>query len=102
MSMLLEVLQPAEARKYFGVEKKRRFYICPPCSGAYHNFKERDALTAQLSPNTPQSTTVKCFVCQTATPVARTDCVTAACRGNVIDADENCCLTCGVQQDRGG
>lgn len=98
VSMLLEVLQPAEARKHFGIDKKQRFYNCPTCSRTYHNFKDRDAVTAQLSPNTPESTTLWCFVCQNGTAVIRKNCDAKDCPGNVIDEEEDSCLTCGRTQ----
>jgi len=88
--LLLEMLKPAEARHYFGFDKKARRYICPNCMRSAEN--ERIAL-AQLRPNTPVSTNIHCFICGEDTVVERKSCGEKDCKSNVI-LEDGTCLVC--------
>lgn len=94
----VRLLKPAQAKHYFGLTKARR-YICPSC---LKQVKDPYALTkmrlAQLAPNAPSATTVRCFVCGTTTSVIRRTCDFDGCRSNVIWEDSSwglVCLVCG-------
>ncbi len=113
-------LGKGELNKHFDQDFKSRRYHCPDCTGSggvlvpkdgepelYPNFKY-----SFLHPNTPESTHIKCAVCQGEFEVERTDCNQAECPGNVIfiddeDADAHedndeplpkICLTCNEYQ----
>jgi len=93
-SLLTELLKPSEMKKYFSFNKKQRRYICPECQ---YIVREGEMLprTASLSPNTPRSTNLYCFVCDTNITVEREKCEHDDCSGNVISKDSGNCATCG-------
>lgn len=88
-----ELLKPAEAERYYGLIRDNRRYLCPGCTDTKYSF---DAPLAQLSPNTPESTNVYCVCCCTLYVVFRKDCQNKKCKGNVIDEENETCLTCGA------
>jgi hypothetical protein len=94
MLAVVEELQPKELKELLGFDKKQRRYICPFCSYLDADFYPK---LAQLEPNTPESTSVRCFVCGQTHIVIRADCK-ANCKGNVIDEESNMCLTCHLEQ----
>lgn len=92
-SIITDLLQPKHMYKFFGFNKKQRRYMCPNC---YHvnvdaQLKPR---TAVLNPNTPESTTLYCYVCDEFSDVERVNCSNADCPGNVISVDYGECATC--------
>jgi hypothetical protein len=90
---VFEILPPAQVQRFFGVDKKQRRYICFRCASA---FDWSDApRSALLVPNTPESTQVRCFVCDGFEAVKREDCSRAECKGNVLAIESEMCLTCG-------
>ena len=93
---MLDLMAPADLMRFFGFNKKQRRYICPRCY--WDSDREGDIgypRTAQLKPNTPASVNLYCFVCSNDIPVLRKNCGTAACKGNVInEQDDQECLTC--------
>jgi hypothetical protein len=96
---LLEILKPNETTKYFGYSKRHRSYICLGCL-SYCRDTDIVPRTAQLKPNTPDSETVFCFVCNTERAVRRKDCEAEECRCNVIDVEEDeTCLVCQRYQE---
>ena len=92
-SATVALLKAGDLRRFFGFEKKQRAYFCPECSLA-----DRDApvkcKTAQLKPNTPESTEIYCFVCRKTSQIERRACDSSECKGNVICPDWDYCLTC--------
>jgi hypothetical protein len=96
MECMIDMLTRSELQKWFGFDKKQRRYICPHCYGdTNHVAPDFLPTTALLRPNTPQSSTVYCFVCDSNIPVARRNCQDTNCKGNVINDDLDYeCLTC--------
>lgn len=96
MVQMIELLHPGKLKSLFGFNKKQRKYVCPHCSWEFgrHDYTEYPR-TAQLKPNSPDSTNVYCFVCDKNTPVTREKCTSENCKGNVINTvDDIMCLTC--------
>jgi hypothetical protein len=94
---LLDLLKPAEAKRYLGFDKKARAYICPTCARECSGAGLLP-FTAQLRPNTPDSKTIYCFVCDTVITVQRMRCREADCKGNVLE--EDVCLICYIDMSR--
>ena len=94
--IVFSLLKPVQVKKFFGVDKKQRLYICPKCkydSGDYTMIEPRYAV---LRPNTPESTSLYCFVCRDSHPVTRDDCGADECKGNVISDEYGDCCNCGA------
>lgn len=95
--LVTDILGAKSLLRHFGINKKQRKYACPNCS-----FSEPDApfecFTAQLSPNTPDSESIYCFVCENFTQVKRIDCKYDNCKGNVYDSNLDICLSCMQNQ----
>ena len=85
-----DLLMATECKRYLGINKKQRRYLCPSCH-AIDLRPEPPFLLAHLEPNEPTSTRLYCFVCDDWTNVKRVKC--AHCPGNVQD-EEDRCLTC--------
>ena len=97
--IVARLLKPAEAKRFFGLTKSRR-YLCPNCQ---HEARDSDELIplAQLVPNTPSATAVSCFVCGQTTSVTRRACAQIGCKSNVICAAPKwgpICLVCHINQ----
>jgi len=90
---LLKIVKPAEAKLYLGVTLRQRFYICPHCADECSD-SDLYPMTAQLRPNSPQSTQIYCFVCRQNHAVLRIPCPAKGCAGNVVQEEGNLCLTC--------
>lgn len=88
-------LKPGEREQLLGMTRAR-VYKCPACHFRDAGLTTHPA-TAQLDPNTPNSTNVKCFACGTNTEITRTNCHN--CKGNVVDNEYNYCLSCGENCD---
>jgi hypothetical protein len=93
-SLITELLKPAHMKGFFDFNKKRRRYICPNCQHESHEL-ELKPKTALLEPNTPDSTSLYCFVCENVIEVERTDCTNEECSGNVVSIEFETCATCG-------
>jgi hypothetical protein len=91
---VIELLEPAEVRRFFGFEKRQRRYLCPSCEHECANL-DIGVTFAQLSPNAPNSTSVYCILCQQTHSVVREKCNLDGCPGNVISVEYRNCLTCG-------
>lgn len=90
---MIDLLKTSDLIKYFSFNKKQRRYICPTCSTVDQVGILRPH-TALLSPNTPISTTVYCFVCGQTYDVIRERCSEPGCRGNVLMTEDRTCMTC--------
>jgi hypothetical protein len=93
---LIEALAPKEIRMLLGVNPSQRRYICTNCTQEYKSLEPSGKLirTAMLRPNTPESTSLHCFVCGVQNEVIRVKCPAKGCKGNVMDAIDGTCLTC--------
>lgn len=91
---VIELLEPAQVRRFFGFEKKQRRYLCPSCEHECANW-DIGVTLSQLAPNTPDSTTVYCVLCLQTHNVVRNNCNLEGCPGNVISVEYGNCLTCG-------
>jgi len=91
---VVELLKPAELRRFFAFEKRQRSYVCYNCCSALRDYWTEDVMLAQLSPNTPTSTSLHCIACDENTTVVRRPCTQAGCRSNVIEAEDGVCLVC--------
>jgi hypothetical protein len=89
----VRILKPSETKKYFGFHKNRRRYICYTCALNCSDASLEPKI-AVLDPNTPDSATLYCFVCDKHYAVVREKCTHAGCPGNVIDAGDGICLSC--------
>lgn len=100
MSKIIDLLDPAALKRFFGFNKRQRRYTCYNCYAACRDWN-LPLKTAQLKPNTPTSSTVYCFVCEETLAVKRRACEDEDCKGNVIVLDDDICLTC-MQSGRSG
>lgn len=88
---IVSALKPAELKRFFNFNKRQRSYRCPDCTNLDWNYEGE---TAQLTPNSPQSTNLHCYACGQDFTIERTDCVESECNGNVFDPGHGRCLTC--------
>jgi len=97
-TLLMELFTPAELSRFFGYDKKARSYICHFCAS---ELRDEGVLprTAQLRPNSSESTALWCFVCCEEQIVTRSKCPQKSCKGNVIHEDGTC-MSCN--EDRSG
>jgi len=93
MDKIIDLLQPAALKRFFGFNKRQRRYVCYNCYLACRDW-DLPVRTAQLKPNSPTSESVYCFVCEETLAVERRSCENDECKGNVLDADDGICLTC--------
>ncbi len=96
MEHMIDLMGRAHLIGWFGFNKNQRRYVCPRCLwDSDRGHETRHPRTAQLKPNTAKSKNLFCFVCSNDIPVIRKDCIKAACKGNVINTqDDQECLTC--------
>lgn len=90
---VIKMLKPAQLRRYFNFDPRQRRYYCQSCQMASADWN-LEVMTAQLRPNSPTSTTLYCFICRGDVTVIRRSCKGSNCRGNVLDAVDETCLTC--------
>jgi len=90
---VIRILKPFETNRYFGFHKNRRRYICNTCA-LNCSDPHLEPKIAVLDPNTPDSNTLYCFVCDKHYSVLREKCTNGGCPGNVIDAEDGVCLSC--------
>lgn len=101
LSKVIEVMTPEETLRLLDFSKKQRRYICPICTDRCRSSDyaaDLEPAFALLTPNLPTSTSIRCHLCYENTLVERRDCRQSGCKGNVIDADRNICLTCYEEQ----
>lgn len=92
-----EMVVKSKFQQYFGVDLKKRRYHCPDCNYQCGDFSIQPQL-AQLTPNSPSSTTLHCYLCGVDRTVNRKKCAVEGCKSNVIDAEEDFCLLCLGEQ----
>jgi hypothetical protein len=101
VALVVDAFSPSDVFRFLGLNKKQRRYLCLACHQSCTDFDDPlECKFAVLRPNTPESTTVFCFVCNAETPVLRVACKAADCKGNVIHAEDAVCLSCLENQER--
>jgi len=107
MDKVINRLSPAEAKAFFGVDMKSRWYMCPgPCYAEIHTdeFAANGDYPrlAQLRPaKTAGAEHLYCFVCGETAAIERMACKDPDCPANVIftdDSGERLCLACDQTQ----
>ena len=81
---------------------KQRRYLCPVCKQDYERKVDSyEYKWAVLIPNSPTSTSLKCYNCEEESEVLRKCCNVDGCKGNVlaINDDKEECMTCGRMQE---
>lgn len=91
--LAINLLSPAKVKKYFGIDKKQRRYICPACLEEANTDAGFENMLAVLQPKGSKSTKLFCPVCNETYDVTRDDCSDKGCPGNVL-SEEGVCLTC--------
>lgn len=91
--VIVDILGNSQTELYLGFSKKQRKYICYNCATSCEDYNWNWKF-AQLKPNTPKSTSIYCFVCNETHKVKRKKCGVLDCKGNVLDSDDEVCLTC--------
>ena len=91
ISVIIKSLPPAEVMKYFGIDKKQRFYSCPTCYSEADNSAGFEQRIAVLRPKGPEAVHLYCPICDSLQDILREDC--ESCEGNVLDV-EGTCMTC--------
>ena len=95
---LESILSAAEFEEHFGLPAGRRRYICPQCTWETFSDSGVEVFSAVLEPNSPESKTIWCTLCDKVQPVYRLSCEDELCRGNVISGDWLKCATCAGRQ----
>ena len=93
LELVLDLLKPSKAKKFFGIDKKQRRYSCPKCLSEANRDVGFEWRLAVLTPKSPKATSLFCFVCNETFPVTRNACAEPECRGNVFHDDWGC-LSC--------
>jgi len=82
-------LSAKQKEKYFGFTKARR-YICSNCLN--DAFCNEFPFSAQLEPNTKDSTNLVCRLCNENIRVIRKKCSSLSCKSNVLFEDNTCAI----------
>jgi hypothetical protein len=107
--LVVENIQPAIARGFFGFDRRQRCYICPLClfrSDQEAWWDEDSWEFAQLRPKSAKATKLFCTFCHKTIPVLRIKCraVHYKCPSNVLSDDDETrglCLICRHKNDTG-
>jgi hypothetical protein len=90
----VKLIGPKKTGDLLGVNLKSRLYFCPTCTPSLQSQgHDEGSKYCTLIPNTPESTTLYCIVCDSTHNVVRQNCTEKGCPGNVISKDD-VCLTC--------
>jgi hypothetical protein len=93
----MKLLTPAEKKRFFGFDTKRRAYVCPGCwQAANRDWQDDWPALAQLTSKTKGCTILRCIVCADTTEIERIPCHNSDCKGDVIFEDR--CMTCMAEQ----
>lgn len=95
LEVLFGLLSNADVQRFFGVDVKKRLYMCPACIDAASRDQEFDHKLAMLRPDGSTAMSLYCPICDAEHTVFRRDCEQDDCQGNVLSQGENQCLTCG-------
>lgn len=89
----LKYLEPSEALKFLGFDKKRRAYVCPHCyAAANRDWQDEWPRLAQFTQKKPGWTELNCVLCERITEVERLSCGNQGCPSDV--AYGGMCLVC--------
>lgn len=94
LSLVFDLLKPAQVLQHFNINKRQRRYLCPKCNNESSGDWEFIYKLAVLDPNEPSSTTLFCPVCNAKHRILRKPCSNSSCKSNVLSS-ENLCLKCG-------
>lgn len=98
-AMVIKPFSPVDVHRFLGLKERGRRYLCYHCHRSSRDFDQMpDCRFAILNPNSSKSTSLYCFVCDEETRVKRTACRSEYCPGNVIEAEDRVCMTCGEDQ----
>ncbi len=92
MSLVIKLLEPAQVKEFFNIDKNQRRYICPGCSSRANTDFEFEYKLAVLTPKESNSNSLYCPICNEIYSVKRQSCG-KNCLGNVI-SENGICLTC--------
>lgn len=93
VELALAYLKPAAAKRFFGLDKRRR-YLCPACyAAANRDWTDEFPLLAQLVSKDAGETRLRCAACGNVSEVERRPCEADGCKGDVLN-DEEMCLLC--------
>ncbi|SBS32258.1 hypothetical protein MAQ5080_02209 [Marinomonas aquimarina] len=97
LSIIIDLLTPAQAKKYFKIDKGRRAYFCPECHYEANHDVDFEFKLARLTSRDVSCSSLYCPVCDSVYEVSRNDCSEdkEVCPGNVISDTYSICLTCG-------
>ena len=98
--ILVEVLKPAELRRHFNYDARRRGYICLSCSSEQGDWEDPSRFAQLVSPDGDD---LFCPVCTVTRKVLRNRCSAAGCRNDVLWAEDykiGTCLICADQNDK--
>lgn len=90
---IYDLLEPAKIKKYFNIEKKGFFFLCPICYSKEDSKYEEMFKTAQLV-NGKKEPYLFCPVCDKNILVKRDSC--EKCNKNIFDFIENCLFCSGL------
>lgn len=97
LSIIIDLLKPAKAKKYFKIDKSKRVYFCPECHHEANHDIDFEFKLARLTSRDVNCSSLYCPVCDSEHEVSRNDCSEnkEVCSGNVISDIYLICLTCG-------
>lgn len=93
VSIVKDLLKPAQVIELLGIDKKQRSYICPKCLGRANTDSGFEFKLAVLRPKSATATRLYCPVCNEEHEIEREQC--EGCPGNVKCPENDICLTCG-------
>lgn len=98
LSIINNLLSPAQVKKYFKIDKNKRSYFCSACYHEANKDTDFEFKLARLTSRYKNCTKIYCPVCDDEYEVLREPCSEAeknGCVGNVISVADSTCLTCG-------
>jgi hypothetical protein len=97
LKQIIDILKPAQVKRFIGLDKRQRRYRCPDCDGSCSGY-DVTADCAQLFPKSPTATILHCYACNRDTKVVRKRCNARSCQSNVIAEEYETCCLCGEGQ----
>lgn len=93
IALATEALSPAQVRRYFGIDKRRRLYKCPECLDQSDSDFDLYGHLSQLSEGEDGTLSLYCPVCDESYPAKRDTC-DVDCGGTVFSLEGDCLLCC--------
>jgi hypothetical protein len=91
---VIDLLNAKDGSRFLDFNKKQRRYLCPSCTLECASNYDTIVNLAQLRPNTPGATTVRCVICEQTFAVKREPCGKKGCKSDVLTGDDKLCLIC--------